>query len=570
MLISEQVMASEVRLISDQFIDLGWQDEPRDSKGRWTRFGGVGAAIGVMEKEREGFSVSPRTGESPTSGYMVALDGHTHRYPAEILDDPAKLHKAIDDMLISEKDSFQGKDMFLGGWVEDGKLWLDPSQNVQDRATAEQLGKARDQVGVFDLNTFNTINTGGSGGGRIIDHANQGPRGDPLELLGPAGGPAPGGGGEDRERCPFGIAAQVQFIDLGYWEGWRTEPRDRHGRWTRFPGEHLAEEALRGVTLPHLAQSQGMSAEQQVAWGAVQKASVIVPDMFAAHDHLDWDGKPPTIYPPGTDPRTLADIDWNGHVSMQASVADSIVTAMSSPSAPIEDANSFMVPLHELIHAVLPDGQSRRTNGDKQAYQDDIAHADIEEGFTELGSIQHAADFFDQLSVGDRKVLDAGPVARQQHLADINGLPFTPDMTATKTMDDVADEINTPARIKSGNAYGHYKIQTAQAYNWVSTIAQMHTGQAEDSEATQDEITRLSDAVNAVGAAAKPTVMADHVISDMGLSGPIRDTVLQSTAQSILGEWGQGTDASQVVTKTRRAALQQVQQLRTEQERQAA
>lgn len=153
-------------------VDLGWRDEPRDSHGRFTKFGGVGDAVKIIGKEREGFSVSPRTGEAPQHGFMVSLDGHTHRYPAQILDDPARLHKAIDDMLMSEKSSFQGKDMYLGGWVEDGKLWLDPSQNVPDQATAEKLGKQRDQVGIFNLDTFNTINTGGSGGGRIIDHAN--------------------------------------------------------------------------------------------------------------------------------------------------------------------------------------------------------------------------------------------------------------------------------------------------------------------------------------------------------------------------------------------------------------
>jgi hypothetical protein len=152
-------------------LDLAFDpSQARDSHGKWTRFGGVGEAVKTMEKEREGFSVSPRTGESPQHGFMVALDGHTHRYPAEILDNPAKLHKAIDDMLMSERDSFKGKDMYLGGWVEDGKLWLDPSQNVPDRATAEKLGKERDQVGIFDIDTFSTVSTGGSGGGGITDH----------------------------------------------------------------------------------------------------------------------------------------------------------------------------------------------------------------------------------------------------------------------------------------------------------------------------------------------------------------------------------------------------------------
>jgi hypothetical protein len=606
-------------LISRQVMELAvWEHEPRDSRGRWTKFGGVGEAVKVMEKEREGFSVSPRTGEAPASGYMVALDGHTHRYPAEILDDPAKLHKAIDDMLMSERESFQGKDMYLGGWVEDGKLWLDPSQNVQNRATAEQLGRARDQVGIFDLNTFNTINTGGSGGGRIIDHANpaEGARGGPRELLGPARGGAPGGGGEDRRRYPIGIAAQL--IDLG-WDGWRTEPRDLKGRWTRLPGEAVARDVTSGEGYPGQFNDQILSLWRHetspVARGALNQASAAyqggdhktaaallrqaghgdlaakidsgdtadkssqaavqslmhaaadsVPGMFGPDEHLDWDGKPPTLFADVTQPKVLAEVGWNGHVSIAQSVASALAEAKNGGS--ISDTNAFTVPLHEMIHAVIPTGQHRASNGDKKAYQN-YANAQIEEGFTELGTVQHAAEFFDQAGVGDRRVLDQGSLARQQHLAAINGLPFKPDLTATKTMDDLAAEVNDPARIRNGNVWGHYKVQTAQAYNWVSTIAQLHTGKSESSQATQDEILRLSDDVNAVGTAAKPRVMAQHVIADMGLSGATRESVLSSTAQTILGEWASG-DVQQTVAQARKAALQRVQALRVEAERAAA
>jgi len=181
--------------------------QARDSRGRWTKFGGASDAVKVMEKDREGFSVSPLTGGQPVHGYMVALDGHTHRYPASILDDRAKLRRAIDDMLMSERSSFEGKDMYIGGWVEDGHLWLDPSQNVQDRAEAERLGKERDQVGIFDLNTFSTINTGGSGGGRIIDHnlawrSSEGSRLGAGGVLGLAGGGAAGGSRQDGRAAP--------------------------------------------------------------------------------------------------------------------------------------------------------------------------------------------------------------------------------------------------------------------------------------------------------------------------------------------------------------------------------
>jgi hypothetical protein len=108
--------------ISEQ-LDLAFNPaEPRNTRGQWTRFGGVGGAADVAMKEREGFSVSPRTGETPPGGYMVAQTGHTHTYPASILDDHAKLTRAIDDMLMSEPGAFTSKDTYLGGWVHDGTV----------------------------------------------------------------------------------------------------------------------------------------------------------------------------------------------------------------------------------------------------------------------------------------------------------------------------------------------------------------------------------------------------------------------------------------------------------------
>jgi hypothetical protein len=221
-------------------IELGFNPlEPRDSRGRWTRFGAVGEATRVMEKNREGFSVSPFTGDAPQHGFMVALDGHTHTYPASILDDDDKLRHAIDDMLMSERESFKQPGMFLGGWVEDGKLWLDPSQNVQDPAEATRLGKARDQVGIFDLDKGETVYTGGSGGGRITEHANQGPHRSARELLGPAGRRAAGGGGRDHDALARGIGAQLELAGGGWETAWMHELRGLDGKWIR--GDELAQ-----------------------------------------------------------------------------------------------------------------------------------------------------------------------------------------------------------------------------------------------------------------------------------------------------------------------------------------
>jgi hypothetical protein len=686
-------------LISQQVIELDWQMEPRDSHGRWTKFGGVGEAVKVMEKEREGFSVSPYSGSAPSGGYMVALDGHTHRYPAAILDDPEKLHKAIDDMLMAERESFQGRDMYLGGWVEDGKLWLDPSQNVPDRATAEQLGRARDQVGIFDLNTFSTINTGGSGGGRIIDHANQGARGGAPGLLGPAGGRAPGGGGGDRGSSAGGIAAQV--IALGWHDAWRHELRGRHGEWVRdgaglmgpngklrdalqaridttsdpdvryslveakdaaargdldaarfkiglaigyasvsdtetdtaslhslFNAADRAERAAR--TKPQVFEdAHPLTPGEQLVKDMTSKSAQSLPALFGPGGHLDWDGKAPTIFAPGTRPSLrgtlLAVMDWNGHMEMLRTVVSGLREDQVHPDRPIEAPDNYTVPLHEMIHAVVPEGQHRESNGDEQAYQGSYAAAEIEEGFTELGTIQHAADFFRQQGVGDRKtlmmaqadrdspeftaakedaqaalaslrdkllevrpsearanaldalisgvgrlddtddpyvlddvILQARTLLRDNSLwatmnerAVVKGVKAAVDRLQEKqfkmmdipvsdhlTMSEYAAVVNTPARIRSGNAWDHYAAETRQAFEWTSLVAQMRTGKGEDDPATLAEIQRISDEVNAQGTSEKIMVMARHVAADMTTDQAELAKILPSVRNSILNDWG--------------------------------
>jgi hypothetical protein len=163
--------------ILQQIIDLRFDpDEKRDTRGRWTRFGGVGQAADVMMKNREGFSVSVASGGEPVHGYMVAQTDHTHTYPASILDDHYRLTRAIDDMLVQEKSAFRGRgDVYLGGWVHDNKLWLEPSDNIASREQAEHEGRSRNQIAIWDVDNGQEIQTGGSGGGQITGHA--GPQG---------------------------------------------------------------------------------------------------------------------------------------------------------------------------------------------------------------------------------------------------------------------------------------------------------------------------------------------------------------------------------------------------------
>lgn len=409
-----------------------------------------------------------------------------------------------------------------------------------------------------------------------------------------------------------------QLIELGHWEGWRTEPRDKHGRWTRVPGEKLLGEAYphqysdtitrlwRGEKDPAVKDSLN-KASAAFENGELVKASAYlrlasnrslrtdagrsgqmrdlamsldsikdtgtrdavgkfisdtatsVPNLYGGREHLDWDGKPPTIYDDFEKPSVLADMDWNGHMNMNQTMAQHITDGLAHPDRPIEDPAAFTVPLHELTHATVPAGQDRRSNGDMAAYQD-YAHADIEEGFTELGTIQHASEYFDATGVGSRETMI---------LNDSSDIEDEDSGLEHYTMSEYARKLDSPQRIRSGNAWGHYASSTAQAYNWVSMIAQQHTGRGEGDRSTQQEIRRLADEINQAGTAAKPRVMASQVVEDMGLDpGSIRESVLDSTMASILESWEKPEDS---LTAARQAARQQVQRLQALQaERMAA
>lgn len=204
--------------ITGQLDLAAWQDELRDTRGRWTRFGGVGDAADTMMKNREGFSVSVRSGKGPVHGFMVAQTDHTHVYPETILDDHMALTRAIDDMLVQEKSAFASGDTYLGGWVHDGKLWLEPSDNIATEAQAVAEGTGRNQIAIWDVDNGQEIQTGGSGGGRIYEHANaQGGGGtDSGGLRGPARGGAAAVRGGAGSGDTAGIAAQLDLTGDGH------------------------------------------------------------------------------------------------------------------------------------------------------------------------------------------------------------------------------------------------------------------------------------------------------------------------------------------------------------------
>jgi hypothetical protein len=460
-------------------LDLAFNPrEPRDTRGRWTKFGGVGSAAETAEKNREGFSVSVRTGEPPPGGYMVAQTDHTHVYPEEILDDHAKLTRAIDDMIMAEKSAFTGKQVYLGGWVHDGKLWLEPSDNFASKAEAVAAGKARNQISIFDLQTYEEIQTGGHGGGHITEHANpqdagQGARG----LRGAARGRAAGGG----IRAGHGDSIGDQVLLA--WHFNPAEKRDKYGKWARSAGNtgpiseermyvrlqgeaaaardsarytmadslDLGAQAMRrgnadGFVLAakfveqaaDLADQDGMvpeamkyrsyarqlrSMKDTPQVGTSQAAVVdllkkVCPKMSGIYGggHEAWNGQV-SVFPEQDNPGVIGELTWQGRMNIEEGAARSIQSAVEHPDNVVTDPASFEVLLHELTHGLIGGGEDERIKrreglgihlrpeiyADHSAAYQDKTVAQIEEGFTELGGIHHAPEFFRAAGVSDRK-----------------------------------------------------------------------------------------------------------------------------------------------------------------------
>lgn len=175
-------------MLLDDGVELGWQTQLRDAHGRFATAGG--AMSGKVHPE--GFSLDPHTGRAPTSGYMVAVPGHTHQYPESVMHDRHQLAAAIDKFLTEERDVFKKPGVHLGGWVSEGKLWLDPSENIESRAEAVKAGKSRDQLAIWDVAGGREIGTGGTGG-TVTEHSAPGIPESAGWIRGYARGTAQGG-----------------------------------------------------------------------------------------------------------------------------------------------------------------------------------------------------------------------------------------------------------------------------------------------------------------------------------------------------------------------------------------
>ena len=97
-------------------------------------------------------------GKSPTSGYMVSVVGRESISPvkSKFGDYEGPTYGKIFDFCHNNWDRVVNGD-YVGGWVCEGRLYLDISVHFADRNEAIDFAVANDQLAIFDLDNFETI-----------------------------------------------------------------------------------------------------------------------------------------------------------------------------------------------------------------------------------------------------------------------------------------------------------------------------------------------------------------------------------------------------------------------------
>jgi len=163
--------------------DLTKYNPHHDSNGRFASGGGgmgAGVASSILErvKANGGLSVNMVNGSEPTSGYMVAKGTEYGKtVSAEDFYDPQKGPKILADYMKEHKEDLGTGKNYLGLWhnTEDGKVYLDVSENILDRGAAITAGQSRDQISIWDVANFAEVQTGGTG----VTKKEVGSRGNP-------------------------------------------------------------------------------------------------------------------------------------------------------------------------------------------------------------------------------------------------------------------------------------------------------------------------------------------------------------------------------------------------------
>lgn len=162
-------------------------------------------AASVLDRVREngGLSVNMLDGSEPTSGYMVAKGGTKGAIlDADEFYDPVKGPAALSAFVKQYRSDLGTGKSYLGLWhnTEDGKVYLDVSDNIMDRSRAVSAGRRRNQISIWDVANFAEISTGGTG------ELNKGARYGQVERHSDSRGSGQDDGRADRRVGEVGVA----------------------------------------------------------------------------------------------------------------------------------------------------------------------------------------------------------------------------------------------------------------------------------------------------------------------------------------------------------------------------
>lgn len=172
----EQIEASNARIVS--LGQKGFEEQHQEeidngakvlvyTNGNEVRYGIVDVDdIDQRTVETGGSSTEVQNNAIPNSGYMVAYDTSRETWLSEEdSNDPDKRKQRIAEFAEKNKDILTRPNMHLGTWrdPETGKISLDISERETNEARAKAKGRERNQKAIFNLGTFEDVDTGGTG-----------------------------------------------------------------------------------------------------------------------------------------------------------------------------------------------------------------------------------------------------------------------------------------------------------------------------------------------------------------------------------------------------------------------
>lgn len=114
----------------------------------------ISSVVAIAAMNPEGFTVNAATLQPVTTGFAVAMKQTQNSFGVEGL---AKVANVIEELQASGE--MNGHTLAFGGWYdsESGLYYYDATVIFEDRSEAIEMGRANDQIAIFDLANLEEI-----------------------------------------------------------------------------------------------------------------------------------------------------------------------------------------------------------------------------------------------------------------------------------------------------------------------------------------------------------------------------------------------------------------------------